>query len=215
MRREHSIEEDKLIKFLQEHNCIFYSPLSQDDTTDWISDNEMVKYANGSAVWDSNLNMWKFKYVNGQPISNMSYYVKWSLKEAIQTNTLKEFTAIVEYYPYDSATWQSVLTDSVYDFLPYNNGMSFSGITGQLNNSAHIWTTENNSTHQKFYRNGEIIYDANYGSLQYFNYEDTVCIGNPRENRLTHSFGLRNFAVFGAPYLTISEINEYFNIVTA
>lgn len=214
MKREHAIS-NPLVDFLEAHNCLFYSPLSHDDTTDWISGNAMVKYANDSAVWDSNLNMWKFKYVNGQPISNVSYYAKWSLKEAIQNGTLKEFTAIAEYYPYDQATWQSVLTDSVYDFLPNNYGMSFSGITGQLNESVHIWITENNSTHQKFYRNGEIIYDVNYGSLQYFNYEYTVCIGNPRESRLKHSFGVRNFAIFASPYLNVDEINEYFNILAA
>lgn len=213
MKREHAIS-NPLVDFLQAHNCLFYSPLSHDDTTDWISGNQMMKYANDSVVWDSNLNMWKFTYVTGQSTGRYQYYAKYALATPIPINTRLQYTCLAEYYPYDSATWTSVLTSAVYDFLPLNYGMSLSGVTGQINQSAHVFSNENGQTYQKFYRDGVLVYNNTTNLTVFEDNETHVILGNMRENNMKKQYGVRNLALF-MDVLTIQEINEYFNILAA
>lgn len=214
MKREHLISKSNpLVDFLEEHNCIFYSPLTQTDTTDWISGNAMVKYANDSAVWDSSLNMWKFTYVNGQPYSDEQFYAKWTLNTPIPQGTDLNFTVISELYQYDTPVWSSVNTSPVYTFYPFRFGMSLSGRQGMMNLSAHQMETTNSGVYQKFFVNGVEIYNAYaYNTSTKFELFNEIGIGNMRGSNMRKMYGMRNFAAF-LQVFSLEEINEYFSLL--
>jgi hypothetical protein len=210
MKREHTIQIDRLTKFLQQHNCIFYSPLSQDDTTDWISGNAMVKRLNDSAVWDSTNNMWKFQYVSGQSYNANEYYVKWDLNNTIVQSQMN-LTAIAQ-------TYSDTTTDCFYDFLPTRIGLSlatYSTTTGNESESVQVFATVNNISRQKVYVDGVMTLDYNYNMpYNFFNGETGFRIGCPINSSRATTFCMRNFALF-ADALSLDEISEYFNIVKA
>ena len=210
MRREHTKEEDRLIKFLREHNCIFYSPLSQDDTSDWISGNAMVKYANDSVVWDNNVGMYKFKLASGQSYGTNQYYAKWNLIDTI-VQSQANFTGV-------SLTYSDTTQDCFYDFFPTRLGLSltsYSTTTGDKSESAQMFSTVNNITHQKVYIDGVEALDYNYNSAyNFFNGSTGVRIGCPINIRYETTYCMQHFALF-TQALSLDEINEYFNIVTA
>lgn len=209
MRREHSKEEDKLIKFLREHNCIFYSPLSQNDTSDWISGNAMVKYANDSAVWDNNVGMYKFKLASGQSYGTNQYYAKWNLIDTIVQSQMN-ITVV-------SLTYSDTTQDCFYDFFPTRIGISlttYSTTTGDKSESSQEFTTVNNISHQKVFVDGVETLDYNYNrAYNFFNGSTGVRIGCPSNSSYATTYCMQHFALF-TQALSLGEINEYFNIVT-
>ena len=207
MKREHTTQSHTLLDFLQEHNCIFYSPLSYDDTTDWISGNAMMKYSTNSAVWDSANNIWKFKKVSGQPTNNSQYYARWNLKETL-VQSVMQWTAIAELLAYD----QSDL-NRCYDTFPTDLGCSMYGTQGQITQSAQQFYNYNSTSWQDQYRDGIRELNYNYGRIyNLFNGCTGIRIGCPDNAAVSKTYGMRNFAIFPEPF-TLSEINEYFNLI--
>lgn len=207
MRREHSKEEDRLIKFLQEHNCIFYSPLSQNGTSDWISGNAMTLYSSNSAVWDAVNGIWKFQKVSGQPTNNSQYYARWTLKETL-VQSVMQWTAIAELLAYDQSD-----TNRCYDTFPTDLGCNMYGTQGQITQSAQLLYTYNNTSWQDQYRDGIMEFNYNYGRIyNLFNGCTGIRVGCPDNAAASKTYGMRNFAVF-AKQLTPAEMNEYFNLI--
>ena len=213
MKREYSKEENKLIKFLREHNCIFYSPLSQDDTSDWISGNQMVKFANDSAVWDSTLNMWKFQYVTGQQYGTNPYFAKWTLKNVIPQNSALIFSGAAEFYPYDSQQPGTDYTHANWDLIPTRSGFSMYASPNTLTNSCQTFKTVNNVTVQYQYMNGVNQTVYTYGQIITFNANKSeITIGQYENSYFQKQYGMRNFALFANGFST-QEIDEYFSLI--
>lgn len=215
MRRNHTKEENRLIKFLQEHNCIFYSPLSQTDTSDWISGNAMVKYANDSVVWDSEHDIWKFQYANNPSGSTNGYYAKWTLNEVYELSPII-VSAVAELYCYNSTDNGLVMNWNLSNNSS-GGGLSMYGLQNQLVQSCQQFYTSQNTTIQKQIRNGNYVFEYNYNQL--INLPDMLYVDIGWDMRYDQPhrrgpFGMRNFAIFSS-ILSLTEINEYFNIVTA
>lgn len=214
MKREHIIQStsNPLIDFLQAHGCSFYSPLSANDTTDWISGNAMQKYANDSVVWDSNLNMWMFTYVSGQPNANNGYYAKWNLGSPISSGSIQHFCAIVEVYSYDSPTYtpNTILN---YDLLPNRMGLAMYANQNMLSQCCQTLDSSGTVTKQYQYTNGVQNLTYTYTSKNTMQYEDAIRIGVPNSNVARKRFAMRNFAFFFGNILTKSEIDEYFTLI--
>lgn len=217
MRREHSKEEDKLIKFLQEHNCIFYSPLSYGDTSDWISGNAMIPFSQNSAVWNSTINMWEFQHTT-QPTGLRGQFVTWNLKEPFSQPAMN-FTSVSELYVYQNASdgYRNYTINFATTAELNHYALSMYGNIGNVTNSCQLFLTENGITSQKQYVNGVLKF--NYNHNQMLTKDDGVSVSIGWDNRTnqydrTGPFGMRNFAIFSST-LSLAEINEYFNIVTA
>ena len=206
-KREHITQQSNpLLDFLQAHNCIFYSPLTQDDTTDWISGNSMVKYNANSAMWDSANNIWKFQYVSGQPYNANQYYAKWDLKETILQSSIN-FTSIAQLRAYSVSN-----VNACYDILPNRGGLSMYGTINQETQSAQVFYTDSVS-HQLQYRNAVKVLDYAYGSiLNAANGTTGIRIGCPNQSEAAKTYGMRNFSVY-SEMLSLSEINEYFSLI--
>lgn len=207
MKREHEIQTNKLQDFLQAHNCIFYSPLSYDDTSDWISGNAMTLYSSNSAVWDSGNGIWKFQKVSGQPTNNSQYYARWNLKETL-VQSVMQWTAIAELLAYD----QSDL-NRCYDTFPTDWGCNMFGTQGQITQSAQLLYNYNSTSWQDQYRDGIRELNYNYGRIyNLFNGCTGIRVGCPDNAEASKTYGMRNFAVF-AKQLTPAEMTEYFNLI--
>lgn len=208
MRREHNIQSNPLLDFLQAHDCIFFSPLSQNDTSDWISGNAMTLYSSNSAVWDAVNGIWKFQHVSGQPYNNSMYAARWQCQ--IPSISPAEFTGIAELYAYNVSD-----ANSCYDVLPTRQGLSLYGTQGTLTQSAQVLGTENNRTVQRQYRDGIVVFSYNYSAIVSVPAITHIRIGtfyNNYQAQVQGPYGLRNFAFF-LKELTLSEINEYFNMI--
>lgn len=213
MKREHTTQSNPLLAWLESKNCILYSPLSQNDTTDWISGNAIEVYNNNSMVWDSAHDIWKFQKVGGQSGAS-SYFARWELNE-ILTQQPMVFTAICQFYAYYD--WQGSGLNSVYDFLPTRMGMSLYGTLNNETESAQIFGVVNNKSKQLQYRNGSQVFTYNYTSILQLPQTTHIRIAAPNnygyfEGNSTGPFGVRNFAFFLQAF-TLSEINEYFNLI--
>lgn len=213
MKREHKTQSNPLLDWLKSKNCILYSPLSQNDTTDWISGNQIVPYGEGSMIWDSNRQMWKFSKLSNQPYGDTQYFGYWNLKELIpQQNIL--FTCIAELYT-DSYTPDSY---SCYDLLPTRAGTSLYGTRYSLTQSAQVFSIVSNKSRQQQYRNGSSVFTYNYNTILQLPVITSIRIGNPMNrtvdetSRSSGPYWLRNFAVFLQAF-TLSEINEYFSLI--
>lgn len=57
-KREHTTQQS-YIDWLKSMGCVFYAPLIQDDTRDYIS-GQPLEQSNGSFSWDSNIGAYKF-----------------------------------------------------------------------------------------------------------------------------------------------------------
>lgn len=182
----------------------------QGDTTDWISGNVMVKYANDSVVWDNTVGMYKFKLASGQSYGTNQYYAKWNLIDTI-VQSQANFTVV-------SLTYSDTTQDCFYDFFPTRFGLSLpshSITTDDKSESVQMFSTVNNITHQKVYVNGVEELDYNYNrAYNFFNGSTGVRIGCPINIRYATTYCMQHFALF-AQALSLDEINEYFNIVTA
>lgn len=217
MKREHNIisESNPLMSFLNAHNCIFYTPLSQTDTSDWISGNAMQLYNANSAVWDSAKNMWKFQYASNPTGGTNAYYAKWSLKELLSMSP-PVFSAVAELYCYSATN-----NGNVSNYNLSNNssgaGLTMYGTQNQLTQSCQQFYTSNNATIQRHVMNGNIAFEYNYNQL--INLPDMLYVDIGWDMRYNQTYrrgpwGMRNFAVFNS-VLSVDEINEYFNIITA
>lgn len=213
MKREHNIQSNPLLEWLQSKNCMLYSPLSQNDTTDWISGNQIIPYGEGSMIWDSNRQMWKFSKLASQPYGDTQYFAYWNLKESIpQQNELT--TCIAELYV-DSYTPDVY---NCYDLLPTRIGLSLYGTRYALTHSAQTFSIENNRSIQRQYRNGSTVFTYTYNQILQLPYSDRIRIGNPMNRttseiqRTSGPYWLRNFAYF-LQVLSPAEITEYFNLI--
>lgn len=207
MKREHKIQTNKLPDFLQTHNCIFYSPLSYDDTSDWISGNAMTLYSLNSAVWDPVNSIWKFQKVAGQPTNNSQYYARWNLKETL-VQSVMQWTAIAEMLAYDQSDY-----NPCYEIFPTAWGFSMFGTQGQITQSAQLFYKYNSTSWQDQYRDGIRELNYNYGRIYNFTNGCTgIRVGRPTNSTTSKAYGMRNFAVF-AKQLTPAEMNEYFNLI--
>lgn len=213
MKREHTTPSNPLLDWLQSKNCMLYSPLSQNDTTDWISGNQIIPYGEGSILWDNNQQMWKFSKLENQPYGDAQYFAYWNLKDSIlQRNWVT--TCIAELYT-DSYTPDAY---NCYDLLPTRVGSSLYGTRYALTHSVQTFSIENNRSIQRQYRNGSTVFTYTYNQILQQPYFDRIRIGNPM-NRTTDEtrrssgpYWLRNFAFF-LQALSVSEINEYFNLI--
>lgn len=213
MKREHALQSNPLLEWLKSKNCILYSPLSQDDTTDWISGNQIIPYGEGSMLWDSNRQMWKFSKLASQPYGDTQYFAYWNLKETMsQQNWVS--TGIAELYT-DSYTPDSYIC---YDLLPTRVGSSLYGTRYALTHSAQTFSIENNRSIQRQYRNGSTVFTYTYNQILQLPYSDRIRIGNPMNRttaetqRTSGPYWLRNFAYF-LQVLSSAEITEYFNLI--
>lgn len=207
MKREHITQSDPLMDFLRAHNCIFYSPLSQTDTTDWISGNAMTPYSANSVVWDSARQMWKFQHVSGQPYNASQYYAKWDLKETL-IQTAAQWSAVSQFYAYNLNG-----VNINYDALPTRLGLSMNGTIYSETESAQVFASDNVSTVQTLWKNGVSVFNYNYGSIiNAFNNTTGVRIGCPHNSGSAKTYGMRNFAIFPQG-MTITEINQYFALI--
>lgn len=214
MRREDftTKKSNPLWDFLQAHNCSFYSPLSQDDTSDWISGNPMQQYASGSVLWDGNINMWKFTYVSGQPNDASQYYAKWTLHTPTPNGASRHFTALAELYPYSNGAYTADQHNN-YDLLPTRAALSMLGNVGQVNNSGQVWETLNSVTKMYMYKNGTYNLNYNYGSDIVCPTSSEIRIGCNVNSQLRKQYAMRNFAFFFGTVLEKTEIDEYFNLI--
>lgn len=207
MRREYNIQSNSLLDFLQAHDCIFFSPLSQNDTSDWISGNAMTLYSSNSAVWDAVNGIWKFQKVSGQPMNNSQYYARWNLKETL-VQSVMQWTAIAELLAYDQSD-----INRCYDTFPTDWGCSMFGTQGQITQSAQLFYDYNSTSWQDQYRDGIRELNYNYGRIyNLFNGCTGIRIGCPTNSSTAKTYGMRNFAVF-AKQLTPAEMTEYFNLI--
>lgn len=199
---------DPLLTFLAAHNCELYSPLSQTDTTDWISGNQIEVYAQNSMVWDSTNNIWKFQHVNGQPYNNDQYAAKWQLKTArpAQRTIL---TCCAELLAYNVGD-----INSCYDVLPTRAGLGLYGTKNVITDSAQLFAPNGSGVTQIQYRNGTNVFTYLYGSanIPAATYIRIATFHNSSQSAVTGPYGLRNFAFFSDP-LTLDEINEYFSLI--
>ena len=213
MKREHTTQSNSLLDWLKSKNCILYSPLSQNDTTDWISGNQIIPYGEGSMIWDSNQQMWKFSKLASQPYGDTQYFAYWELKETVQQQNWIT-TGIAELYS-DSYTRDSY---SCYDSLPTRAGMSLYGTRYSLTQSAQVFSIVSNKSRQQQYRNGSSVFTYNYNTILQFPVTTGIRIGNPMNrtvdetSRSSGPYWLRNFAFFLQAF-TLSEINEYFSLI--
>lgn len=214
MRREQmASQSNPLLAWLESKNCVLYSPLSQNDTTDWISGNQIIPYGEGSMLWDNNHQMWKFSKLSNQPYGDSQYFAYWNLKEPIPQQNM-EFTCIAELY-IDSYTPDSY---NCYDFLPTRVGLSLYGTRYSLTQSSQVFAIENNRSMQRQYHNGSTVLTYTYNNILQIPYADGIRIGDPMNrtpNETLRSAGpywLRNLAFF-LQDLSLSEINEYFNLI--
>ena len=213
MKREHTTQSNSLLDWLKSKNCILYSPLSQNDTTDWISGNAIELYNSNSMVWDSAHDIWKFQKVGGQSGAS-SYFARWELKEVLQPQSMV-FTAICQFYAYYD--WQGSGLNCVYDFLPTRQGMSLYGTLNNETESAQIFGIENSKSKQMQYRDGSQVFTYNYTSILQLPQTTHIRIAAPNNGgnfagNNTGPYGVRNFAFFLKAF-TLSEINEYFNLI--
>ena len=154
--------------FLAAHNCELYSPLSQTDTTDWISGNQIEVYAQDSMVWDSTNNIWKFQHVNGQPWNNNMYAAKWQLKNARAAQRTIQ-TCCAEFLAYNVGD-----INSCYDVLPTRAGLGLYGTKNVITDSAQLFAPNGSGVIQYQYRNGTQVFTYTYGSPnsgRYIGYE--------------------------------------------
>lgn len=61
MRREHIVKSEDYIEWLKSFGCVFYAPLTENDSSDNISGQPMTVGNNGTVTWDSNENAWYFQ----------------------------------------------------------------------------------------------------------------------------------------------------------
>ena len=204
MRREADIQKNSpLMDFLSAHNCVIYSPLSQNDTSDWINGNEIETYASNSMVWDSANGIWKFQHVSGQPYDNNHYAARWECNFPAQQAV---FTGIAEFYAYNVSD-----TNLCYDFFPTRSGLSLYGTLNALTQSAQVF----DRTLQYQYRNGSVVFTYYYPNGVTIPVTTHIRIGvfhNDYQAPAQGPYGLRNFAFF-LKALTQQEINEYFNLI--
>ncbi len=201
MKREHAIS-NPLVDFLEAHNCLFYSPLSHDDTTDWISGNNIEFTNSVNKQWDNDNLIWKLSKISNNP----AYYARCELFTPIQASIPLEITGVGEFISYT----QSDANPNVWDFTPNMYGFALSGTKDVITQSAQTFPIINGSSWQYVYRNGEQIGNLNYNSILYTRYNAHIMFGWVNRN---FTFGLRNFACFLSA-LSLNEINEYFNIIT-
>lgn len=212
-REEIQVKTNPILDFLIAHNCLFYSPLTQTDTTDWISGNQMVKFANDSAVWDSTLNMWKFQYVTGQQYGTNPYFAKWTLKNVIPQNSAIAFSGAAEFYPYDSQQPGTDYTHVNWDLIPTRFALSMYAPPNVLTNSCQTFKTVNNVTVQYQYMNGVNQTVYTYGQIITFNTNKSeITIGQYENSYFQKHYGMRNFALFENG-LSTQEIDEYFSLI--
>lgn len=198
--------------FFAAHNCVLYSPLSQDDTSDWISGNQIETYAADSMVWDSANGVWKFQHVSGQPYNNDQYAAKWQLANQIPKSR-SNVTCCAELYAYNTSD-----NNVCYDFLPTRCGLGLYGTKNALTESAQVFESPQGTyTNQYQYRNGTQVFYYNYPSGAYTpsateTHFRIATFHNSYQAPVVGPFGIRNIAFFLQP-LSISEINEYFSLI--
>lgn len=209
MRRDYKSEKyNHLVEWLANHNCVLYSPLTHEDTSDWISGNAIETYSSNSMVWDDANGIWKFQHVSGQPYNNNQYAARWECP--IPSTYPIEFTGIAEFYAYNVSD-----TNVCYDVLPTRQGLSLWGTQGTLTQSAQVIAVENNITVQRQYRDDIIVFSYNYSTINSFPTVTHIRIGvfnNSYQAAVQGPYGMRNFAFF-LKALTLSEINDFFNII--
>lgn len=212
MRREHLAVKDvnPLLDFLNSHSCVLYSPLSQTDTSDWISNNEIEKYAADSMVWDSANGIWKFQHVSGQPYNNNMYAAKWEFKTQLQSRRAI-FTCVAEFLAYNVSD-----INQCYDFLPTRTGFGFWGTKDVITDSAQVFQPSGSvAINQYQYRNGVRVFSYTYNSGLTLPVATHFRIGtfhNTTQAPVQGPYGFRNLALFSDP-LTLDEINEYFSLI--
>ena len=172
----------------------------------------MVKYNSNSVVWDSTINMWKFTYVNGQANSSTAYYAKWTLNTPIPQGVY-QFTAISEFYPYDTPITDIQNGHCCWDFLPTRRGQSLIGIRNQYNQSCQVIEVLNGNATQYQYMNGALVFTYYYGTVTPGAYENQIRIGAPNNSGTRKRYAMRNFALFVGEAFNISLVNEYFSLL--
>ncbi|MCR4964868.1 MAG: hypothetical protein K6A41_04350 [Bacteroidales bacterium] len=196
--------------FLAAHNCILYSPLSQTDTTDWISGNQIETYASGSMVWDANNNIWKFQHVSGQPYNNNMYAAKWEFNTQLPSRRAI-FTCVAEFLAYNVSD-----INQCYDYLPTRVGFGFWGTKDVITDSAQVFKPSGSvSVIQYQYRNGISVFSYTYSSGPTLPVATHLRIGtfhNTTQAPVQGPYGIRNLALLADP-LTLDEINEYFSLI--
>lgn len=191
MRREYK-KEKPVVDWLVNHNCLLYSPLTHEDTSDWISGNAIETYSPNSMVWDDVNGIWKFQHVSGQPYNNNQYAARWECP--IPSVSPAEITCIAEFYAYNISD-----TNTCYDVLPTRQGWGLYGTQGTLTQSAQVFATENNRTVQRQYRDGIIVFSYNYNTIGSVPAITHIRIGtfhNSYQAAVQGPYGLRNFAFF-------------------
>lgn len=73
MRKEHTQTEQSYIDWLKSLGCVFYAPLTEGDTTDHISGQQLIM-SNGTFTWNRNKQAYQF---NG-PGSIKQYIASWN-----------------------------------------------------------------------------------------------------------------------------------------
>lgn len=206
--RHHCPPPNPFLSFLKRNDCILYSPLSQTDTTDWISGNQIVPYGNGSMTWDSARNIWKFQRLSNQPYGANQYYAKWTLKNSFGGGDAL-FTCCAEFYAYYTSD-----VNCAWDWLPTRGGQSWYGTYNQLTQSAQVLDILNQNSIQYQYRNSVCVLTYPYNVVHQFYYTDGVRIGCPNSSGSVYRgpFGVRNIAVFLKPF-SLNDINEYFALL--
>ena len=208
--RHHCPPPTPFLSFLKRNDCILYSPLSQTDTTDWISGNQIIPYGNGSMTWDSARSIWKFQKLSSQSYGTNSWFAKWQLKIPIEQQEIS-WSCCVELFAY----YYTYNYYSAYETLPTRSAMwSLHGTYNQLTQSAHSHGSENNRTIWKGYKNGTQVYTYTYSSIRQLIYTTDICIGmRPNsDSQFSGPYGIRNIAIFAKTF-SLNDINEYFALL--
>lgn len=169
MRREHTASQS-YIDWLKSMGCVFYAPLTENETRDLISGSQMQQGNNGTVTWDANEQAWFFQDLHANVYDVVASWQNLSLPFDI-TNI--GFTLLYELNiyqnGYDSGGYMGYM-------IPIVLGGRTVAINAQYATSQlHTWYKvaqvfpkyEGVSRYSYSYSNGNVVQSVNRGTTRY------------------------------------------------
>lgn len=177
MRREH-ITEQSYIDWLKSLGCVFYAPLRQNDYMDYISGTTGTITGDGSLVWNSTAQMYRFTSPTTQLRGVLQYDVNFDLGD-------DDVVVLAKIKRQDSGDGN--LNDAL--CFSGNTVKLFSGINGKNSSNSpttvmRLWSSNNalyrgtlfmkSGVGNSFFENGSMYYTNNYNYFSSYGLPSTI-----------------------------------------
>lgn len=215
MKREHNTEQS-YIDWLKSMGCVFYAPLTENETRDLISGSQMQQGNNGTITWDTNEQAWYFEDLNASTYDVVASWQNLSLPFDI-TNIGFSLCYEINIYKNGKGYGSSDYMGSI---LPIVLGGRTVAINAQYATSQlHIWYKvaqvfpkyEGMSRYSYIYSDGNVVHSDNRGTTRYTgNSLTNTRVDSNYRNSTNYSnckYYMRNTMIFNAA-LTQTQIRE-------